>query len=144
MHSLCFCVSSFFVIGTDCQTKKVGITLRSEAWKPVLSNKTSTAFETLELKLLSAVSCPKCLCVRCGPISCPLVGFPPRLRTFAFSTRESFVSLRNWELWKHWLPDVAYPLHNVKLRLQSKMTGKAWGLLTRSTGKELERVSRVQ
>lgn len=46
----------FFLLGTDCQTKKVGIIIRSEVWILPLANSLSVEFKTLESKLLSAVS----------------------------------------------------------------------------------------
>ena len=45
-----------FLIGSDCQVKKVGITLKNEQWKSGLTNQSSIEFKTLESKLLSAVS----------------------------------------------------------------------------------------
>ena len=47
---------SLLFSGSDCQVKKVGITLKNEQWKSGLTNQSSIEFKTLESKLLSAVS----------------------------------------------------------------------------------------
>lgn len=52
-------MSVIFLIGSDCQTKKVGIELKSEEWKSAYSNQASVEYKNLESKVLSAVSYPK-------------------------------------------------------------------------------------